>query len=250
MIPTLRDSFDKLWESIGDAKDITFYRLRGNFGHHLLEAATRQFLDGLNKRYTFFGPKLMDVRGGTLLVSGSGMWWSGLDRLARNFKRIEQRFDKTIILPTTFEINHPPVLEVLMNSEATVFARENKSYEDIRKFRQVSLAHDMAFFFNYEPWKQKGSGTLVAYRTPGLAESTELGKIPVSYDISRHAKSFRDWLEIISNHKTIYTDRLHVMIAAALMGKEVIYSSSAYFKIDAVAEFLGGYNVRKGKFEG
>jgi hypothetical protein len=36
MIPTLRDSFDKLWESIGDAKDITFYRLGGNFGHHLL----------------------------------------------------------------------------------------------------------------------------------------------------------------------------------------------------------------------
>jgi exopolysaccharide biosynthesis predicted pyruvyltransferase EpsI len=49
--------------------------------------------------------------------------------------------------------------------------------------------------------------------------------------------STRKFLEIIDKHKVIKTNRLHVGIASALLGKEVHLMASNYFKIRAIYEY-------------
>ncbi len=59
------------------------------------------------------------------------------------------------------------------------------------------------------------------------------------------AGTLERWLEKISSHELIQTDRAHVMIAAALLGKTVEFDTSSYFKVTALADYaLDGFPIR------
>jgi exopolysaccharide biosynthesis predicted pyruvyltransferase EpsI len=45
------------------------------------------------------------------------------------------------------------------------------------------------------------------------------------------------WLWTIARHDTVATDRAHVMIAAAMLGKRVEYHGTNYHKVTAIAEY-------------
>jgi exopolysaccharide biosynthesis predicted pyruvyltransferase EpsI len=45
------------------------------------------------------------------------------------------------------------------------------------------------------------------------------------------------WLWTIARCDTVATDRAHVMIAAALLGKNVEYHGTNYHKVNAIAEY-------------
>ena len=76
---------------------------------------------------------------------------------------------------------------------------------------------------------------MVSYRTD--VESV-LSAIPEgNHDISKSCSSLDEWLWTIARHASVKTDRAHVMIAAALLGKTVDYCTSSYHKVPAIADY-------------
>ena len=84
----------------------------------------------------------------------------------------------------------------------------------------------------------------MAYRND--AESA-LSVIPENnHDISRSCSNLDEWLWTIARHAVVKTDRAHVMIAAALLGKVVDYWTSSYHKVPSIADYaLKSFPVRR-----
>ena len=133
----------------------------------------------------------------------------------------------------------------LSRTRAVVFARERESYRQIRTVCNARLAHDAAFYFDFAPWRREGRGTLNAWRTD--SESSQRHPLPAdNVDISVACETLDEWLWTISRHTLVRTDRAHVLIAAALLGKRVEYRASSYHKVPGIATFaLGGFPVRR-----
>lgn len=222
------------------ANDVTFVRLRGNIGDHLIWAGARQMLRGV--AYEEAAAEDLGTRRGDLaLMAGSGGWCEPFHGLApQTLQELGDRFRRVIVLPSTFDADYPLTRQVLLHTHAVVFARERVSYHGIRTLCHARLAHDCAFYFDYRPYLRSGSGRLLAYRTD--AESAidwaSRGGLPVeNNDISRTCKSLDEWLWTIARHEQIWTDRAHVMIAAAMLGKSVRFAPTLYHKVPAIAQY-------------
>jgi exopolysaccharide biosynthesis predicted pyruvyltransferase EpsI len=232
----------KILQAIGDAPDVTFFRHRGNIGDDLIHAGTRRLLADIPYREVGTWD-LQDVHGHTALITGSGGWCIPFHhQLPEALPLIEERFKKVIILPSTFDLKEPVVINALQQTNALVFARERGSYEQIRNVCNADIGHDCAFFFDFRPYRQGGTGHLVAFRTDG--ESAQAGVPTGNNDVSLTCFGLDHWLWTIARHATVTTDRAHVMIAAALMGKHVEYHCTNYHKVPAIAEYsLSGFPV-------
>ncbi|MGE0129565.1 MAG: polysaccharide pyruvyl transferase family protein [Blastocatellales bacterium] len=224
----------KLLNAIASASDITFIRSYGNIGDHLIFAGTRRLLSGV--RYKEESIRNLSGAGGDLaLISGGGAWCGPYHNTPKYLPMVEKKFRRVIVLPSSFDVSVESVREALAKTRALVFARERVSYEQIRGLCQADLAHDCAFFFDFDPYRQTGAGLLNAYRTD--IEAVPRNLPAGNNDVSSTCESLDEWLWTISRHEVIKTDRAHVMIAAAMMGKQVFYRSSCYHKLPAIAEF-------------
>jgi GT2 family glycosyltransferase len=145
----------------------------------------------------------------------------------------------------SFDVEEDTVREALEHTAATVFAREYESLRRIEGMCSARLAHDCAFFFDFSSRDDTGAGTLNAFRTDPEAPPGELA-LEDNDDISATSADLEAWLGRIEGHDHIRTDRAHVMIAAALMGRTVEYAPSAYFKVQALAEsWLSNFPVTR-----
>ena len=251
-------SRERMLREIDVSSGVTFIRGPGNIGDDLIHAGTRRLLAGMPYREIVVrrrkedGRKLsgMDringVHGHTALITGGGAWcrpfhgmWPELLPL------IEGRFERVIVLPSSVDVSIAEVKGSLARTSALVFARERESYRQLQGLCRTDIAHDCAFFFDFEPYRRRGDGLLIAYRTD--AESASGGQTPPgNNDISRTCDNLDEWLWTISRHEVVETDRAHVMIAAAMLGKKVRYRPSNYHKVPAIAEYaLGGFPVER-----
>lgn len=235
-----------LIEEIGPAPDLTFVRGLGNAGDELIYAGTRALLAGHVWREIGVDA-LGRAEGELALLCGGGAW----SRVYHEYMPValavaERRFDRVIVLPSSFETEEDAVREALRGSRATVFAREPESYRRIAGLCRARQAHDCAFFFDFSSWTTSGTGTLDAFRTD--AESAGDRPPEGNDDISATRASLDGWLGAIAGHARVRTDRAHVMIAAALMGKDVEVASGSYFKVDALAGTLPA-GLRPGRYE-
>ncbi|HKO99975.1 MAG TPA: glycosyltransferase [Pyrinomonadaceae bacterium] len=228
----LEASRAKLLEPLQDATDITVIRNYGNMGDQLIHAGMRKLLEGVSYREVEL-LKLDGVTGDLAVITGSGAWCGAHRHMPEYLPRIENQFRRVIIFPTTFDTSIPTVLNGLTRTNAFVFAREFGSYDQIRSLCNSEIAHDTAFFFDFRPYYREGRGTLIAFRTDGEALTGEVP--PGNNDISMTCESLDEFLWTIARHDTIETDRAHVMIAAALLGKKVRYGRSNYHKVPALA---------------
>lgn len=233
--------------------DITLVLSWGNVGDYLIWEGTRKLLaSGGVKHQTIPLDDLDKTKSGGLGVFvGGGAWcrWYCLGPLV--LPRLEEKFDRVVVLPSTFDLQVPAVRGAMVNSSATFFAREPVSYEQMSEVvgDRVSLALDGAFFYDWEGWKKRnpvtGKGTLKAFRTD--AESLT-GQVPVdNRDISNEHLSVDTWLKDINKHAEVWTDRAHVLIAAALLGKKVKWQPDGYHKVEAIAKwaFEGSEGIEK-----
>jgi exopolysaccharide biosynthesis predicted pyruvyltransferase EpsI len=253
-------SRQKLLREISGSPNVTFITGPGNIGDQLIFAGTRQLLAGTfykevsgrrRKRDDTWEFKrdgtwesIESISGHTALIAGSGGW-------CRPFHRtwpvvlplIERRFDKVIVLPSSVDASVKKVREALAQTKALVFARERESYQQLRELCKTDIAHDCAFFFDFETYKRRGKEPLLAYRTD--VESASGGEPPPgNNDISVSCGSLDEWLWTIARHELVETDRAHVMIAAAMLGKKVRYCAGTYHKVPAIAEYaLEGFSV-------
>jgi exopolysaccharide biosynthesis predicted pyruvyltransferase EpsI len=233
----------KLLNLFGGSPDLVFIRGAGNLGDELIWAGTRQLLSGLSYREIHVR-ELKETSGHTALFTGGGGWCEPFHRMPTFLPIAEQRFQMVIILPTSFDINQKTVRTTLEKTNAMVFARELVSYQQIRTLCNADLAHDCAFFFDYDEYIQNGEGMLNAFRTD--AESINMALPEGNNDISKTCSSLDEWLRTIGRHDIIRTDRAHVMIAGAMLGKRVEYLPSSYHKVPAIADYaLKNYPVTR-----
>jgi GT2 family glycosyltransferase/exopolysaccharide biosynthesis predicted pyruvyltransferase EpsI len=230
----LESSRAKLLGALAGATDITLIRNYGNMGDHLIHAGTRRLLSDVSYREVSL-LQLDGLRGQLAVISGSGAWCHPHAHMPQYLPRIEAQFDRVVIFPSSFDISEVGTRQTLSKTKALVFARERTSYEQIRDVCRAELAHDCALFFDYTPYQCAGRGLLTAYRTDGEAVGRPFP--PGNNDISMTCESLDEFLWTIAHAETIETDRAHVMIAGALLGKRVFYNSSNYHKVPALAEF-------------
>jgi exopolysaccharide biosynthesis predicted pyruvyltransferase EpsI len=239
----VEDSREVLLGAIGEPEDLTFIRLYGNKGDELIYAGTRQLL--ARRFYKEVSVReLGGVSGHTALVAGCGGWCGPYHDMVKHLPVIETKFERVIVMPSSFDVSVPSVRSTLARTKALVFARERKSFDDIRGLCDAKIAHDCAFFFDYRPYLRRGEGCLVSYR---IDEESALSIIPESnLDISKWCSSLDEWLWTIARHAVVKTDRAHVMIAAALLGKVVEYWTSSYHKVPSIADYaLKSFPVRR-----
>jgi hypothetical protein len=239
----VEESRDMLLRAIGEPEDLTFIRLCGNIGDELIYAGTRQLLG--RRFYKEVGVRnLGGVSGHTALVAGGGGWCGPYHYMVEYLPAIEAKFERVIIMPSSFDVSVPSVGSTLAATKALVFARERKSFDGICRLCDAKLAYDCAFFFDYRPYLRPGEGCLVSYRTDN---ESLLRVVPDSnLDISYSCSSLDEWLWTIARHAAVKTDRAHVMIAAALLGKGVDYCSSSYHKVPSIADYaLKSFPVRR-----
>lgn len=243
-MPTLAESRAALLEAIGPAPDITFIRPYGNLGDALIWAGARELLrDRIHREISI--EDASSAQGELALISGGGGWSRSYNEFMPELLAIaERRFERVIVLPSTFEVAEDRTRAALERTSATVFAREPESFRRIRGLCRAGLAHDLAFFVDLSAYASPGSGELNAFR---LDPERPAGEIPAdNVDLPDVAESLESFLEAISRHAVVNTNRAHVMIAAALMGKRVNYSPTDHFKVDALAESsLGDYDVHR-----
>jgi GT2 family glycosyltransferase len=234
-----------LLDEIGDGHDLVFVRGLGSVGDELIWAGTRNLLEEYVYREINL-EELSSSSGDTALLAGSGAWCRSYHEwMPRALAIAELRFDRVIVLPSSFEVDEDAVREALARTDATVFAREPASFEAIAGLCRARAAHDCAFFVDFSGYRGEGTGTLDAFRTDREATEGEL-LVPGNDDISVTSESLEAWLATIARHALVRTDRAHVMIAAALMGKEVEFAPSNYHKLESIADgSLSAFPVRK-----
>ena len=239
----IEESRAKLLASLQATEDFVLVRTMGNKGDELIYAGMRQLLKDCSYRECRLSEVPM-ARGHLAVVAGGGGWCSAHCLMPDLLLKVEDSFDNVIIFPSSFDTSVESVLEFLSKTRAKVFARELISYNLIKSLCDADLAHDSAFFFDYSPYRRNGQGILDAYRTD--KESTEFPRPLDNNDISETCETLDEWLWTIARHEIIRTDRAHVTIAGALLGKKVEWRPNSYHKVAAIVEYaLKDYTVRK-----
>jgi len=207
----------------------------GNWGDGLIRYGTLKFLNDINinfkelkkfKRFKrdWFFPSL---RGGTVIYGGGGSWCKLWNKSNDKVKRLNQKF-KVIVLPSTYELTYSiPGIRF--------FCRD--MFESKQNMPNATFCHDMAFYIGKQFLRKvKGSGKGYFFRYD--KESSNRIKVPsCNNDISirgDHLSNISQFFVEISRFSVIYTDRLHVSIAACLLEKEVHLYPGSYFKNLAV----------------
>lgn len=239
----LERSRKKLLGELTGADSVVFITGSGNTGDKLIFAGTRALLSGKKVRECR-RDRLPKSGGAVAAITGSGGWCKSYHSWPAYLPEIEARFDKVVVLPSSFDLSEPSVFQALRKTRAKVFARERVSYKQIRDWCDADLAFDCAFFFPFSPYRTRGKGVLHAYRTDRDALGHPVPKTNV--DVSAVIRDLDEWLRYIARFERVKTDRAHVMIAAAMLGKQVEYRATKYHKVPAIADYsLRGFPVRR-----
>jgi exopolysaccharide biosynthesis predicted pyruvyltransferase EpsI len=213
---------------------VSYVASKGNAGDALIAAATQQALEGLGIDVTPDAP--------VILVAGGGALIPRYECLSRVVDRLPR--DRRIIVGPSTVVGFD-LLRQFPN--LILLAREEMTHA-LAKAAGVTtmLCHDAALSFDFSPWEgaedRNSLGKLSAFRTDG--ESTGGALPPGNLDLSAQAGGWwqlhnchlqaRRFLTTINRYRTVETDRLHVAIAAAKLGKRVTLYPGNYHKNRAV----------------
>jgi exopolysaccharide biosynthesis predicted pyruvyltransferase EpsI len=202
----------------------------GNWGDALIRFGTRKFLRDIGLNVTELAadssPGLLpSLRGGTVLYGGGGAWCALWNGAARKVARFHERF-RVVVLPSTYEKRY-----AIPNT--TFFCRD--AFESQQNMPEAVFCHDLSFYIGPLA-SPPPSGTGYFFRTD--KESSGSRKIPPeNIDLSskgRHTSDVFPFIAEIAKHSTVHTDRLHVAIAACLLGRELHLYPGSYYKNRAV----------------
>jgi exopolysaccharide biosynthesis predicted pyruvyltransferase EpsI len=149
-------------------------------------------------------------------------------------------YDEIVILPHT--IFGDRQIEVLNNvsSKLTIFCREKVTAETLeRELHHVNvyLWHDCAFY-NKLPQVSIGKGILNAFRLDKESILATLPESNIDLTLKGYAtKPLDELINTLQQYEEINTDRLHVAIGAALLGKRVKLFPNSYYKNKAVYDY-------------
>lgn len=236
--------FILLYEKIASVSlesEIFYCPSPGNWGDALINYGTSQFFEFYNLPHSTVNreevlrlseDELHSTSGSILIVGGGGGWcenWSSTKFLVES---VANKFIHVIILPTTYELS---LIED--SSNITYFSRALLPPDDNNL--NVYFCHDMAFFIELETQIQTPPlWRLIAFRGDKEKSPDSFNHLQ-QIDISLLGNSFSSvnpFFEIINRFELIYTDRLHVGIAASLLNIRCALLPGNYAKTSDVWE--------------
>jgi len=229
----MKSAFNKLGDRIKEIskdKPVYFYAFHGNWGDALIRAGTLKFFNEKNIKIKELTANKKDwvlplITGGTVIYQGSGAFCKYYSGAYSNVKKLESRFN-VIILPATFD-------KTLDFKDKTLpFRRDN--FESKQYMQNTEFCHDMAFYLGKVAMGQgQGSGYFFRQDAERLNKTLPENNRDISAE-GTHFSDIAPFFKVISEYEIIYTDRLHVGIAACLLGKELHLYPNAYFKNRAI----------------
>lgn len=248
----MKAAFDGLAEQIrrqAGGKPILYLVNPGNFGDALIGFGATLFFEdyGFDVQRILLSTRWLKLRsalvnlstqpsGGNLLVYGGSGAWCKATFLAQRVVRLNALVSKNIlVLPSTYEDIRPP-------AEVTAYARDR--FESLDKIEPGLFCHDMAFYMalvdpdrilpnRRPPGKRLG----LFFRVDNEARPHGFADLPGNHDLSAHGSERSDpsaFLRHLDDYEIVATDRLHVAIGAAILGKQVAIATGNYFKIRAI----------------
>lgn len=216
----------------------------GNWGDALIQQGTLQFLQDSGIQYTTLTrPKInmmretisssgLDFKDAILLSCGGGSWCKNFHGNRDFVDRNHDLFAETIVLPSTYEL--PRISGG--KSNITYVARDE--FESQTLISEALFCHDMAFYIeiaeNIGVESMSDIGYFFRQDSEKNQSATPMGP---GYDISlvgNQNSKIKPFFHILNGYNKIVTDRMHVAIAGAMLGKEVELFSGDYFKAQAV----------------
>lgn len=229
----------------------------GNRGDGLLRLGRRSlFAKHAITCREFVSPE--ETGGEILFVEGSGAFSKDWNHQLDSVSRYLTRFNRIVLMPTTFEMSHPKIREFIRSlpGHVLVYCREKYSFNEVIRQaphkENILLNNDSAFYADYSAWRKTGKGILIAFREDKEKNADSLAnlrrKCLKALLVFRPDKTFLDvakgkqeeyihYLDTISRYSEIHTDRAHVAIAASLMGKKTYIYSCRYPKVKAIYEY-------------
>lgn len=238
-------------ELLGDVRKVHYVANPGNTGDAVIARATGEVFSGLGIS-AVRESHIMVLGGGGNLIPRYGNMRAVLQSLPRRGKKI-------IILPVTAFGCFGLLREF---EDLTLMAREQVTWALAREAGvRAILCHDMAFELDLTWWGMQpdravkpllnnfrkdceSAGGSMRHEEGNRDLSEEFGNKWWTLETARGPS--REFISEINVHRKVRTDRLHVGIVAACLGKEVELYPNDYFKNQAVYEnSLNGFpNVR------
>jgi len=219
---------------------VDFYRFPGNYGDSLIYHGTKTLLDELNIDINFVETD-SDIVNDILFIDGGGNLVDEYDDVYSFLVKKHRMYKKIVLLPHTIRGERQSKLIQSLGSNVTIFCREKITYEFVKKNvtkAECYLWFDCAFYNDLKDYSGAGEGILNSFRVDVESNKKELPTD--NEDISYNGwcmKPLLGFLKKIEKYKEIRTDRLHVAIASAMLGKRVLFYFNSYYKNMAVYEY-------------
>ena len=226
---------------IGNRK--TYFMLNdGNWGDSLIREGTEKFLnenvityekveETSKFAFNFLSnwKNILNVlriyKRSVLIFSGSGAFCKYYDRSIL-INKLAWKFKYIIILPSTFEY---PV-----TFPKNVIAYVRDKFQSQKNLPRAKFCHDMAFYLELSS-PEATENLIKIFRKD--VESSKINIDKNSIDLSamgKHDTPIENFVNKIGTYDNIHTDRLHVAIAATLLGRNVSIYANNYFKIKSI----------------
>lgn len=225
----------------------------GNTGDQLIWAGSRRLLEA--EKIKFGDAPLRELQEarlpqhfpGTLVIPGSGamtLHWH--EWLPGTVRRASELYDRVVILPSEYDTGLDEVREALALPNVFAFARETASYLQLKRIAVADLAPDPALYaFPFEPpgrefeTDDRSGAALLALRTDAgsMLPAQDLRPSADNDDISLTATDLPSFIGVIGDADRVVTDRLHVAVAAIMLGKTVSFLDPHNEKISRYARY-------------
>ena len=264
---TVEDFLKKLQET-----HIYFQPNPGNGGDALIAFTTTQLFKKHNIKYSYINDS-DDLTGKTVIFGGGGSFIDGYSGCSSFVKKWHSKAKELIILPHSIN-GHTELIKDL-GDNVTIFCREQKSFDYVSGLNpNVRLYKDHDIVINYFKYfipeteyssytnklfqsilkKKILSLKLSTIRTLNImrtdAEKTDIQIHADNIDLSNFInydplmtdektvkKTTVDIITFISKFKTVHTNRLHMAIVSAIIGKKVYFYNNSYYKNSEIYKY-------------
>ncbi|MBA3953853.1 polysaccharide pyruvyl transferase family protein [Candidatus Dependentiae bacterium] len=233
-------------------KKVVFVGNSGNAGDALIWYGTKCLFKSIglpviasDNHQAIMSADIVMYSGGGCLVPYYSWGSSFVEKYAPKVKTL-------IILPQTIRGNEKLLKK--LPSNVILFCRDISSYKHCKKLvpfpKNILFSKDLAFYSDLTRYKnvQPTNKVLYAFRSDIEVNSartniklpasnkdlSSYGSIDASTSLATNMKTVRAFLQPIAQAEEVWTDRLHVGIAAFMLGKKVHLFDNSYGKNKAI----------------